>query len=127
VLDKWLAVTASVPEDGVIERIQAVLAEPSFPKTNPNRLRSLVATFAMSNPTQFARPDGAGFRFVADFVRDIDPINPQVAARVLTGFRIWPMLESGRREAAKSALSELQSGGTLSRNTADILTRMLAE
>ncbi|WP_108462929.1 aminopeptidase N [Devosia naphthalenivorans] len=127
VLDKWLAVTASVPGDGVIDRIQAVLAEPSFPKANPNRLRSLVATFAMSNPTQFARPDGAGFRFVADFVRDIDLINPQVAARVLTGFRIWPMLESGRREAAKSALSELQSGGTLSRNTADILTRMLAE
>ena len=85
-----------------------------------------MATFAMANPTQFARADGAGFRFVAEFVRQIDPINPQVAARVLTGFRIWPMLESGRREAAKAVLGELQSSGTLSRNTGDILTRMLA-
>lgn len=126
VLDKWLAVTASAPRDGVIEDIKAVLADPSFPKTNPNRLRSLVGTFAMANPTQFARADGAGFRFVADFVAEIDKINPQVAARVLTGFRIWPMLESGRREAAKGALTALQDGGALSRNTADILTRMLA-
>lgn len=126
VLDKWLTVTASAPRDGVIEDMKGILADPSFPKTNPNRLRSLVGTFAMSNPTQFARADGAGFRFVADFVAEVDKINPQVAARVLTGFRIWPMLESGRREAAKAALTTLQAGGTLSRNTADILTRMLA-
>jgi aminopeptidase N len=126
VLDKWLAVTASVAEDGVIERIKGILADPTFPKSNPNRLRSLVGTFAMGNHTQFARADGAGFRFVADFVGEIDKINPQVAARVLTGFRIWPMLESGRREAARAALTGLQSSGGLSRNTADILTRMLA-
>ncbi|MET3926156.1 aminopeptidase N [Devosia sp. 2618] len=126
VLDKWLSVTASVPRDGVIEDMKAILADPSFPKTNPNRLRSLVGTFAMGNPTQFMRADGAGFRFVAEFVTEVDKINPQVAARVLTGFRIWPMLESGRRDAAKAVLAGLQAGGTLSRNTADILTRMLA-
>ena len=126
VLDKWLMVTAAAPRDGVIEDMAAILADPSFPKTNPNRLRSLVGTFAMSNPTQFARADGAGFRFVTDFVAEVDTINPQVAARVLTGFRIWPMLEGTRREAAKAALTQLQSGTTLSRNTADILGRMLA-
>jgi aminopeptidase N len=126
VYDKWLAVTASVPHDGVIDRIRAVLADPAFPRTNPNRLRSLVGTFAMGNPTQFARADGEGFRFVADFVAEVDKINPQVAARVLTGFRVWPMLENDRREAARSALTALQANGSLSRNTADILTRMLA-
>ena len=103
-----------------------MLADPGVPRTNPNRLRSLVGTFAMSNPTQFARADGAGFRFVADFVAEVDKVNPQVAARVLTGFRIWPMLDGTRREAARSALTGLSTSGTLSRNTADILTRMLA-
>jgi len=126
VLDKWLTVTAAMPRDGVIEAMRGVLADPGFPRTNPNRLRSLVGTFVMSNPTQFARADGAGFRFVTDFVAEVDKVNPQVAARVLTGFRIWPMLETGRREAAKAALTELQAATTLSRNTADILTRMLA-
>ncbi len=126
VLDKWLTVTAAAPRDGVIEDMKGILDDPGFPKTNPNRLRALVGTFAMSNPTQFARADGAGFRFVADFVAEVDKINPQVAARVLTGFRIWPMLESGRRDAAKAALTGLQNSGTLSRNTGDILSRMLA-
>jgi len=126
VLDKWLAVTASVPRDGVIERIRSVLDDPAFPKTNPNRLRSLVGSFVMGNPTQFARADGAGFRFVTGIVAEIDKINPQVAARLLTGFRIWPMLEQGRRDAAKAALTGLEASGSLSRNTADILSRMLA-
>ncbi|SEP76269.1 aminopeptidase N [Devosia sp. YR412] len=125
VLDKWLAVTAAAPRDGVIDEMKAILADPSFPKTNPNRLRSLVATFAMNNITQFARADGAGFRFVTEFVAEVDKINPQVASRVLTGFRIWPMLDAPRREAAKAALSGLQ-GQSLSRNVSDILTRMLA-
>jgi len=127
VLDKWLAVSALAPDDGVIERIKLILADPSFPKNNPNRLRSLVGTFAMNNPVQFTRLDGAGFRFVADFVADVDRRNPQVAARVLTGFRTWPLLESRRKETAKNALLELQAAGGLSRNTADILTRMLAD
>ncbi|WEK02751.1 MAG: aminopeptidase N [Candidatus Devosia phytovorans] len=125
VLDKWLAVTAAQPRDGVIDDMKAILADPSFPRTNPNRLRALVGSFAMGNVTQFTRADGAGFRFVAEFVADVDKVNPQVAARVLTGFRIWPMLDAGRREAAKAALTGLQ-GKSLSRNTADILTRTLA-
>src|SRR5690606_35780189 len=70
VLDKWLAVTATAPRDGVIEDMAAILADPGFPKTNPNRLRALMGTFAMANPTQFTRADGAGFRFVADFVAE---------------------------------------------------------
>ncbi|WP_375449517.1 aminopeptidase N [uncultured Devosia sp.] len=125
VLDKWLSVSASAQDDGVLERVKAILADPNFPRNNPNRLRALAGAFAMNNPTQFARPDGAGFRFVADFVADVDTRNPQVAARVLTGFRIWPMLEPVRRDAAKAALTALQAKGELSRNTADILTRTL--
>jgi aminopeptidase N len=127
VFDKWLAVSALAQDEGVLERIKAILAAPDFPKSNPNRLRSLLGSFVMSNPAQFTRPDGAAFRFVTDFVADVDTRNPQVAARVLTGFRIWQMLEPQRREAARVALTALQDSGKLSRNTADILARMLAE
>jgi len=126
VFDKWLAVSARAEDEGVVDRIAAILAEPDFPRNNPNRLRSLVGSFAMSNPVQFTRQDGAGFRFVTEFVADVDARNPQVAARVLTGFRIWPMLESRRREAAKTALTGLSERQDLSRNTADILERTLA-
>jgi len=70
VLDKWLGTVAAAPVEGIIARIGAILDEPDFPRNNPNRLRALMATFGMNNPTQFARADGAGFRFVAEFVGD---------------------------------------------------------
>jgi aminopeptidase N len=49
-----------------------------------------------------------------------------VAARLLTAFRIWRSFEPGRRGQAEAALSALRDGPELSRNTADILERILA-
>jgi aminopeptidase N len=126
VFDKWLTASAQAPDDGVIERMRATLSAPDFPRTNPNRLRSLLGMFVMGNPTQFARADGAGFRFVTEAVAEIDKVNPQVASRILTGFRILPILEAGRREAGKAALEALKSQHTLSRNVGEILDRILA-
>ncbi|MGV3650948.1 MAG: DUF3458 domain-containing protein, partial [Devosia sp.] len=125
VFDKWLTLNALPTHDETLDRIKAILSDPDFPRNNPNRLRALVGAFAMNNLVQFARPDGLGFRFVCDFVSDVDQRNPQVAARVLTGFRIWRSLEPNRRAAAEAALRDLAEKGGLSRNTADILTRTL--
>ncbi|MBP0651027.1 aminopeptidase N C-terminal domain-containing protein, partial [Mycobacterium tuberculosis] len=83
----------------------------------PNRVRALVTAFATGNQTQFARPDGAGFAFVADMVLDLDRRNPQVAARLLSSFRSWRALEPGRRGLAERGLAPgaatagLSSGG----------------
>ncbi|HHY50970.1 MAG TPA: aminopeptidase N, partial [Alphaproteobacteria bacterium] len=126
VFDKWLSLNAMAPDAGALDRIRALLADPSFPRNNPNRLRALVGTFGMNNPTQFARADGEGFRFVTGFVADVDQRNPQVAARVLTAFRVWQSFEPGRRAAAESALRALSESAELSRNTSDILSRTLA-
>ena len=126
VFDKWLALSATIRRDGVIDRIKAILADPTFPANNPNRLRALMANFANGNTTQFARADGAGFRLVTEFVADIDKRNPQVAARLLTAFRIWRSFEPVRAGAAEAALKSLRDAGSLSRNASDILERTLA-
>ena len=89
-------------------------------------MRALAAVFGMNNPTQFARADGEGFRFLTGFVADVDGRNPQVAARVLTAFRIWQSFEPKRRAAAQAALQALKDAGSLSRNSAEILDRTLA-
>ena len=125
VFDKWLMLNSVPVHDQTIERIRAILADPDFPRNNPNRLRALVFSFAGGNLVQFARPDGEGFRFVTEFVADVDQRNPQVAARVLTCFRIWKSFEPQRRDLALAALQSLRDKGSLSRNTADILGRML--
>jgi aminopeptidase N len=126
VFDKWLTASAQASDDGVIERMRATLAAPDFPKTNPNRVRSLLGSFVMTNPVQFARTDGAGFRMVTEAVAEIDKVNPQVASRILTGFRVLPTLEQPRRDAGLAALEALKTQHTLSRNVGEILDRILA-
>ncbi|WP_019905504.1 aminopeptidase N [Methylobacterium sp. 77] len=125
VLDKWFAIQALIPEEGTISRVGRLQDHPAFAMTNPNRVRALIGTFGMANPTQFARPDGAGFRLMADAVRMIDGTNPQLAARLLTAFGSWRMLEPGRQAQAKATLGEIVSAPGLSRDVADILGRTL--
>jgi aminopeptidase N len=126
VFDKWLTASAQARDAGVVERMRATLAAPDFPRTNPNRLRSLLGSFVMSNPVQFTRADGVGYRFITEAVAEIDKVNPQVASRILTGFRILPTLEASRRDAGLDALRALKEQHTLSRNVGEIFDRILA-
>jgi aminopeptidase N len=126
VLDKWLAFEASVPAPETLDRVRALLAHPAFSIANPNRVRSLVGTFAGANQTQFNRLDGTGYDFLAGFVVDLDRRNPQTAARLLVSFRSWRALESRRRALAESALQRVAQVTDLSRDTRDIVSRTLA-
>jgi aminopeptidase N len=126
VLDKWLALEATVPAPETLDRVRALLDHPAFSLTNPNRVRALIGTFAGGNQTQFNRADGAGFAFVADFVADLDRRNPQTAARLLVSFRSWRALEPGRRAHAESALRDVAARPNLSPDLQDIVERMIA-
>ncbi|MEO8669343.1 MAG: aminopeptidase N C-terminal domain-containing protein, partial [Bauldia sp.] len=126
VLDKWLALEATVPALETLDRVRSLLGDPDFSLSNPNRIRALVGAFASANQTQFNRADGAGYEFLASFVADLDGRNPQVAARLLISFRSWRALESGRRARAEQALKQIAAVPELSPDTRDIITRTLA-
>ena len=123
VLDKWFALQASLPDAGTLQRVQHLLSHPNFSLLNPNRTRSLIGGFAMSNPTQFNRADGAGYEFVVDLVHEIDAKNPQVSSRIMTAFRSWRGLEPIRRERARHALERLSNRTVMSRDLRDIVDR----
>ena len=126
VLDKWLMLEATVPTPETLDRVRALLDHPAFSSSNPNRVRALVGSFAGGNQTQFNRADGAGFTFLADFVRDLDRRNPQTAARLLVSFRSWRALEPGRRAHAEKTLNDLAATAGLSTDLRDIVVRMVA-
>jgi aminopeptidase N len=126
VLDKWLALEAAVPAPETLDRVRALLNHPAFSMANPNRVRALVGSFAGANQTQFNRPDGAGYRFLADFVVALDRRNPQTAARLLVSFRSWRALEPHRRALAENALRSVAEVADLSPDTRDIISRTLA-
>ena len=115
-----------MPATETLDRVKALLKHPSFSMSNPNRIRALVGAFATGNQTQFNRADGEGFRFLADFVKDLDKRNPQTAARLLVSFRSWRALEPGRRVLAEEALGSIADMSDLSTDVRDIVGRMLA-
>ena len=127
VIDKWLALQATIPESATLDRVRALTKHPAFSIANPNRIRALIGSFAQANHTQFNRSDGKGFDFVADFVLVLDPKNPQVAARLMGAFRSWRALEAKRRVHAEAALRRVAAAPSLSRDAHDIVARTLAD
>ena len=127
IIDKWLSLQAAIPEPATLARVQALTAHPSFSMGNPNRVRSLIGSFAQINHTQFNRLDGAGYNFIADVVLELDPKNPQVAARLMGAFRSWRALEAGRRAQAEATLRRVAAAPSPSRDVHDIVARTLAD
>jgi aminopeptidase N len=125
VLDKWFAVQATTPTHASLERVKALGEHSSFSFKNPNRIYSLIRSFAAANPVGFNRPDGAGYRYLAGIIGTLDGQNPSVAARLATAFRSYRMLEPQRQQHAKDALASLQQSGRLSRDVSDIVQRTL--
>jgi aminopeptidase N len=126
VTDKWFSLQAAIPHRETLDHVRALTGHPAFSLANPNRVRALIGAFAQGNLTQFNRPDGAGYDFVADTVLALDQKNPQVSARLATAFRNWRMLEEKRRALAEAALRRINAVSNLSRDLSDIVERALA-
>ncbi|HET6390818.1 aminopeptidase N [Hyphomicrobium sp.] len=126
VIDMWFAAQAQSPRPEVLDEVKALCRHPLFKITTPNKVRALIGTFALGNPLQFNRPDGAGYDFLADKVLEIDQFNPQVAARMLGAFRSYRSLEPVRKGLAKSALKRV-AAASISRDCHEIVSRMLED
>ncbi|ARO29359.1 aminopeptidase N [Rhizobium sp. NXC14] len=125
VIDKWFAIQAGIPGAKALERVRALMENSLFKRTNPNRMRALVGTFAFANPTGFGRADGEGYHFLAGEILKIDERNPQLAARILTSMRSWRSLEPTRADHARAALSKIEQAPNLSTDVRDIVERTL--
>ena len=73
IVDKWLALQATIPEPATLDRVKALTAHPAFSFANPNRVRALIGAFALANQKEFNRADGAGYDFIVDTVLALDP------------------------------------------------------
>lgn len=125
VIDTWFAAQAQAPYPGAVRTVKRLKQHPLFSMTTPNKVRALVGTFALLNPVQFHRTDGAGYELVASTVLELDQLNPSIAARMLSAFRSWRMLESTRRAAAKAVLQNVADTPNLSADVYEIVSRML--
>ena len=127
VLDKWFRMQAMSSAPSAFDRVVALSAHADFELANPNRARSLLYAFAVGNPVHFHRPDGDGYRFVADHVVALDALNPQVAARVAGAFSQWRRYEPVRRGLMRAELERIASSPSLSKDVTEIVTQALKE
>ncbi|MDX2274634.1 MAG: aminopeptidase N [Hyphomonadaceae bacterium] len=126
VIDKWFSIQAAAPRDDTLARVESLRQHPDFELRNPNRVRSLVASFAMNNPRAFHAADGGGYRFVANMAAAVDPQNPALASRLLTPFESWRRFDSGRQAKARTELERLAALPNLSKNAREMVERALA-
>ena len=126
VMDKWFALQATSSLPGTLDTVAALLGHAAFSIRNPNRVRALIGAFCTANQLRFHAADGSGYRFLADQVLTLDPINPQVAARLLGPLGPWRRFDAARGALMKTQLERiLNNGRALSADVYEIASKSL--
>jgi len=125
VMDKWFSLHATRPGADTVDRVASLMDKPTFSLTHPNKVRALIGAFAMANPTGFHTLSGAGYRFVADRVIDLNRLNPQVAARIASAFNCWKRYDPVRQSLMQSELKRMGATPNLSPDVAEIVGNAL--
>ena len=126
VLDKWFAIQATSTLPQTPQAVRDLAAHPDFDLRNPNRVRALTGSFSVGNPVRFHAVSGEGYDFLADIILALDPLNPQVAARLVAPLGQWRRMDTARQAKMRAALQRIFAAPRLSRNTGEMAGLSLA-
>ena len=126
VLDKWLAVQATAPLPETLREVQALMDHPAFQLKNPNRVRALIGSFAGGNPLCFHEGSGKGYAFLTEQILALDPLNPQIAARLAARLGRGERYDAGRRGLMRTQLERIAASPSLSRDVYEVVSKSLA-
>ncbi|MFP7409501.1 aminopeptidase N [Aeromonas veronii] len=127
VLDNWLRLIGSKPAADVLSEVKQAMNHPAFSIRNPNRLRALIGSFAMSNQVQFHAVDGRGYRFLTDLLIELNEVNPQVASRLITPLIQFKRLDEGRKALIRAELTRLANLEGLARDLFEKVSKALQQ
>ncbi|MCY4265581.1 MAG: aminopeptidase N [Gammaproteobacteria bacterium] len=123
VVDQWLGVQASDPDPGTQTQVKVLMKHPAFSLKNPNKVRALIGTFCGQNHVNFHYRDGEGYEFLADRVIELDQLNPQVAARLITPLTRWEKYDTQRQALIQAQLLRIKSVPGLSRDVFEVVEK----
>jgi len=125
VMDKWFALQISCAEPEAATRIAKELTtHPLFTLKNPNRFRAVMGALS-GHHAGFHQISGAGYTLLADNLIALDALNPQTTARMCAAFQSWPRYDTARQELIKGELQRIATTKGLSRDTNEMVTRIL--
>ncbi len=125
VMDQWFSVQVTRPQSDAIERVKYLMGHPAFSLKNPNKVRALIGAFAGQNRVNFHRLDGQGYRLLADVVIELNGLNPEIAARIITPLTRWQRYDEQRQALMKAELERIQAE-PLSPNVYEVVEKALA-
>ena len=79
----------------------------------------------MMHPTGFHAADGSGYRFVTDWLIKLDAHNPQTTARLAGVFETRSRFTPALQALMTAEMERIAAEPDLSKNTREIIERML--
>ncbi|CAB1275215.1 aminopeptidase N [Candidatus Nitrosacidococcus tergens] len=125
VMDKWLSIQASAKRDDTFEIVEQLSGHSAFKLTNPNKVRALIGTFCQNNLVNFHHPSGNGYKFLGEYICKLDPLNPQIAARLVSIFSFWKRYDPKRQTLMKDQLEQISRSPNLSKDVQEITLKSL--
>ncbi len=126
VVNHWFTVQATCSLPDTYDNVRALLRHEAFDIKNPNKVRALIGAFCHQNPVNFHRIDGEGYRFLADKVIELDPLNPQIASRLLAPMTKWKRYDAERQKLMQRQLERIMKNDSLSKDVFEVVSKSLA-
>ncbi|OED48820.1 aminopeptidase N [Rhodobacteraceae bacterium (ex Bugula neritina AB1)] len=125
VMDKWFALQIACATPDKTAGIAADLTRHAlFDMKNPNRFRAVMGALA-GNHAGFHQASGEGYQLLADKLIALDKLNPQTTARMCAAFQTWKRYDSDRQALIRAQLTRIAGTDGLSRDTNEMVTRIL--
>lgn len=125
VMDQWFSLQVTRPQADALDRVRYLMEHQAFSLKNPNKVRALIGAFAGQNRVNFHRLDGEGYRLLADVVIELNRLNPEIAARIITPLTRWQRFDEARQALMRAELERIR-GEELSPNVYEIVEKALA-
>jgi len=123
--DRWFALQAAAQHPNTAQRVEELTRHPDFKRSNPNRVRALLGTFAAANQSAFHQPDGFGYQLLSREITTLDSSNPMVAARLAGSLSRWRRFSSPFSTLMREELEKLAALPQRSRDLREIIDKSL--
>lgn len=127
VLNQWFSAQSSNAHYINMDKLDALLNNPSFDWKNPNKVRAVVGGFCQSALSVFHHKDGKGYEFLADAIIKLDAINPQIAARLVAPLSKWQRMAEPYAALMHAQLKRIAATNTLSKDVYELVSKSLQE
>ena len=125
VMDKWFAMQAKSSKTDILAHLDLLQAHQQYSIKNPNKVRSLIGSFAFYNTLGFHQIDGSGYKYLTDYLITLDKVNPQIASRLMTPLMQFSRYASTNQVLIKAQLNRLYGVKGLSKDLFEKISKAL--